>query len=247
MFYPYGKGLQHFHSTGPRPLLWSRLRAAVGKTALSCTSNCINQCVIFIVCTQFTNVATGRRWGPMRYGVGPGSTPIRKTGSVLTILWVLSGAIAVISKCLWWELRPARSESRDPLSSCLSLTLIIFGTFATNDKRRDSFRPSFVRRDAPANVLPTPVSMVPDDNHGNTINDFPFNGENFRNDPYILTHTSSQGRQTQIPTKTNSFSAVHTDYKITLNILLTLHPYTVKFFSIYRHEGKPNYKYPFPF
>ena len=82
MFFPYGIGLQHFHGTGPCPLLWPGSRAAVGKTAVSCTPNCISYCVIFIVYAQFTNVG----WGPMRYGVGPGSTPIRKTASVLTIL-----------------------------------------------------------------------------------------------------------------------------------------------------------------
>jgi hypothetical protein len=63
----------------------------------------------------------------------------------------------------------------------------MFGTLATNDKRRDSFRPSFVRRDAPVNALPTPVSMLSDENHGNTINDFPLNGEIFRNDN-MVTH-----------------------------------------------------------
>ena len=132
--------------------------------------------------------------------------PYETTGRVLTILWVLSGAIAVISKCLWWEFRPARSESRDPPSSCLSLTPIIFGTFATKDKRRDSFRPSFVRREAPASVLPTTVSMVSDDNHRNTVNDFPLNGENFRNDSSILIHTPSPWRHIKIATKINSFS-----------------------------------------
>jgi len=63
MFFPYGMGLQHFHGTGSRPLLWPGSRAAVGETAVNGTPNCINYRVIFIVYTQFTNVAAGRRLG----------------------------------------------------------------------------------------------------------------------------------------------------------------------------------------
>jgi hypothetical protein len=177
--------------------------------------------------------------------------PYETTGRVLTILWVLSGAIAVISRCLWWEPRPARSESRDPPSSCLSLTLIILGTFATNDKRRESFRPSFVRRDVPANVLPTPVSMVSDDNHRNTINDFPLDGENFRNDSYILMHTSSQRRHITIPTKTNSFSG-----RVVLLFTQTTKSQTLCWrynrtpsnsLTLTATKERPNYKCYFPF
>lgn len=55
--------------------------------------------------------------------------------------------MVVISKFLCRE----RRESRD----ALSLTVIILGTLVTRDRRRDSFRPSFVRR----GVL-SPVSMT---------------------------------------------------------------------------------------
>jgi hypothetical protein len=72
--------------------------------------------------------------------------------------------MAVISKGLCWVTLPVRSESRDPPISCLSLTVIIFGTLVTSDSRRDSFRHSFERRDALVIALSTPVSMMPGDN-----------------------------------------------------------------------------------
>jgi hypothetical protein len=113
------------------------------------------------------------------------------TCMVLTILCVLSGAMTVISKFLRWDPPPVRSESRDPPSSCLSLTLIMFGTLVTNESRRDSFRHSFVRRDALVNPPSTPVSMILGHNYGNTLKQvFPLNRNDLENDSntsmYIL-------------------------------------------------------------
>ncbi|XMD98937.1 MAG: hypothetical protein ACFYI8_01085 [Candidatus Karelsulcia muelleri] len=74
----------------------------------------------------------------------------------LTILWLLSGAMTVISRCL--EYPRGRSESLEP-NSDFNFTPIKFGTLVTNDKRRDSFLPSFPRFDA---VLVTSVVVVAD-------------------------------------------------------------------------------------
>ena len=52
-------GFQHFNSKGPHLLLWAGLQAAHHKLAESGIPNHQHYCVIFIVCTQFTNVATG--------------------------------------------------------------------------------------------------------------------------------------------------------------------------------------------
>ena len=40
--------------------MYSRLRAARGKTAMGGTPNCLDYCEIFIAYTQFTNVVAGR-------------------------------------------------------------------------------------------------------------------------------------------------------------------------------------------
>jgi hypothetical protein len=50
-------GLQTFHGKGPHLLLWSGPQAARGKVTVRGTPNCLNYWVIFLVRTQFTNVA----------------------------------------------------------------------------------------------------------------------------------------------------------------------------------------------
>lgn len=46
----------------PRPhlVLWAGSRAACGKIKISGTPNCLNYCEMFVLYTQFTNVAAGR-------------------------------------------------------------------------------------------------------------------------------------------------------------------------------------------
>jgi len=58
-------GLQTFYDTGPRPLLWPGSRAVRGKVTVSDTPTCLNYyCKMFILCTQITNVAVGRKIQP---------------------------------------------------------------------------------------------------------------------------------------------------------------------------------------
>jgi hypothetical protein len=51
---------RQFISRVSNPLLWAGSRASHGKITVSGISNCLNYCVIFIVCTQCTNMAAGR-------------------------------------------------------------------------------------------------------------------------------------------------------------------------------------------
>jgi len=53
-------GLQRFYAQGPHLLLWAGSQAARGKVTVSGMSNCPNNCVIFIVIAQLTNVVAGR-------------------------------------------------------------------------------------------------------------------------------------------------------------------------------------------
>ena len=66
-------GLQHFYSNGPIPLLYGSSQATRGNITLSGVPNCLQYCVIFIVCTPCRNVVGGRHntswrsasWRPM--------------------------------------------------------------------------------------------------------------------------------------------------------------------------------------
>ena len=51
--------LQTSYGKGPHPLLWAGSRPAHGKITVSGMRNLLNYCVIYIVYTQFTNVAVG--------------------------------------------------------------------------------------------------------------------------------------------------------------------------------------------
>jgi len=53
-------GLETFSDKGPRPLLWAGSPAARGKITISGISIRLNYCVIFKLCTQFTNMAAVR-------------------------------------------------------------------------------------------------------------------------------------------------------------------------------------------
>jgi hypothetical protein len=53
-------GLGTFYGKGPHRLLRAGSRAARRQIAVSGIPNCLNCCVIFIVYTQFRNVAAGR-------------------------------------------------------------------------------------------------------------------------------------------------------------------------------------------
>jgi hypothetical protein len=53
-------GSPTFCGKRPHPLMWAGFRAACGKVRVSGISTPHNYCVIFIVCTHFTNVAVGR-------------------------------------------------------------------------------------------------------------------------------------------------------------------------------------------
>jgi hypothetical protein len=57
-------GLQRFHGEGPHRLLLARLRTARGETIKCRIHNCLYDCEIFILYTQFTNVAAGRLMQP---------------------------------------------------------------------------------------------------------------------------------------------------------------------------------------
>jgi hypothetical protein len=49
-----------FYDKGPHPLLWAGSPAARRKVTVSGIPNCLNYFVIFILHTQFTNLAAGR-------------------------------------------------------------------------------------------------------------------------------------------------------------------------------------------
>jgi hypothetical protein len=49
--------LRAFYGKGPHPLLWAGLQASRGQMAVSGILNCLNYCAIFVVYTQFKNVA----------------------------------------------------------------------------------------------------------------------------------------------------------------------------------------------
>jgi hypothetical protein len=51
--------IQHIYGKGPHQLLWPCLRAAHGKITVCGIPNHLNYCVIFVVHTQFINVAMG--------------------------------------------------------------------------------------------------------------------------------------------------------------------------------------------
>jgi len=52
-----------FYGKGPHPLLWGGSRASRGKITRG-ISKCLNYCKIFVVCTQFINVAASRKIQP---------------------------------------------------------------------------------------------------------------------------------------------------------------------------------------
>jgi hypothetical protein len=51
--------LQTSYGKGPHSLLWAGSRPARGKITVSGIPNLLNYCVIYMVYTQFTNVAVG--------------------------------------------------------------------------------------------------------------------------------------------------------------------------------------------
>jgi hypothetical protein len=53
-------GLQTFYGNGPHPLLWAASRDTREKITISGITNHLNYCEIFIIYTQFTNVAAVR-------------------------------------------------------------------------------------------------------------------------------------------------------------------------------------------
>lgn len=59
-------GLKTFSDKGPRPLLWAGWPSARGKITINGISIRLNYCVIFKLCTQFTNMAAGRIMEPAR-------------------------------------------------------------------------------------------------------------------------------------------------------------------------------------
>ena len=52
-------GVEHCYGKGQQPLLWAGSQATQRKITLRGIPNHLNYCVIFIVHTSFTNVATG--------------------------------------------------------------------------------------------------------------------------------------------------------------------------------------------
>jgi len=61
----YTVDFKHFYGKGPHLLLWAGSRDSRGKITIISVPNCLNCSGIFIVCTQFTNVAFS--WRPMLY------------------------------------------------------------------------------------------------------------------------------------------------------------------------------------
>ena len=59
--------LQPLYGKGPHPLLWAILQTTHGKITVSGILNCLKYCMIFVVCTKFTNV-------PMGHIIKPGAT-----------------------------------------------------------------------------------------------------------------------------------------------------------------------------
>ena len=54
-------GFRTFDSKGPHRLLQAGSRVTRGQITVSGMPNCLNYCVIFVACPQFTNVAVGWR------------------------------------------------------------------------------------------------------------------------------------------------------------------------------------------
>lgn len=56
--------LPTLYDKAPRTLMWAVLLDARGKITLNGVPDSVNDCVIFIVCTQFTNVVAGHMIQP---------------------------------------------------------------------------------------------------------------------------------------------------------------------------------------
>jgi len=73
----YVLGLQASYDKGPHPFLLAASLASHGRITISDVPNCLNECGIFVVYTQFTNATAGRLmepggrqvWGPMFSGL----------------------------------------------------------------------------------------------------------------------------------------------------------------------------------
>lgn len=63
---PYDMDIQPFLGKVPHPLLWPGSWAACGRTTVNGEPNSMNQCVIFIAHTHFTNVTADRIMQPGR-------------------------------------------------------------------------------------------------------------------------------------------------------------------------------------
>jgi hypothetical protein len=76
MQFPYSIGRQQFYGKGPHSLLMAGSRPALGIITITGRPNHLNYCVIFVLGTEFTNMAAGsimqpadRDWRPMPYTI----------------------------------------------------------------------------------------------------------------------------------------------------------------------------------